>query len=313
MEILVGGILMEYTSLSNGIKIPKIGFGPGGCGYSARYVSPKGLIGDFSYRVYNKLIKRPMQQYDYVNAVSSAIQNGFKLIDYSAAYGDGTLIGKAIKKSGIKRSDLILTTRVSNRAMFNNNVVEEIEGQLRGLNVDFLDILMFHWPVTGHYEDAWLKMLEMQQKGYCKVIGVANCHKHHLERLKEISGIYPSINQFEVHPLFTQKELIEYCKRKKIQVEAYTPIARFDDRLVRLPKLKEIAANHSKSILQVVLRWHIQNGVIPVVRTLNNNHQKENINIFDFELNQKEMEIIDGFNINARVRYDPDNCDFSIL
>jgi diketogulonate reductase-like aldo/keto reductase len=98
-----------------------------------------------------------------------------------------------------------------------------------------------------------------------------------------------------------------------IAVEAYTPIARFDDRLVRLPALKKIAQKHNKSVVQVVLRWHIQNGLIPVVRSLNKKRQLENISVFDFELTKEEMQTIDGFNINSRLRYDPDNCDFSIL
>ena len=121
------------------------------------------------------------------------------------------------------------------------------------------------------------------------------------------------INQFEIHPLFTQKKLIRYCLDNGIRPEAYTPTARFDDRLVRLPLLHRIGKKYGKSILQVVLRWHVQNGVIPVVRALTKSHQQENIDIFDFYLSEAEMADIDGININARVRYDPDNCDFSIL
>jgi diketogulonate reductase-like aldo/keto reductase len=156
-------------------------------------------------------------------------------------------------------------------------------------------------------------MEQLYKDGYCRAIGVANCHRHHLEAIFKIAEIMPAVNQFEVHPLFTQKPLIEYCKSKNIAVEAYTPIARFDDRLVRLPALKEIAKKHRKTIVQVVLRWHIQNGVVPVVRSLNKTRQLENISVFDFELNDGEMKTIDGFNINSRLRYDPDNCDFSIL
>ena len=106
---------------------------------------------------------------------------------------------------------------------------------------------------------------------------------------------------------------ISFCKEHGITVEAYTPVARFDDRLMRLPLLKKIGEKYGKSVVQVVLRWHIQNGVIPVVRTLSAAHQKENLNIFDFTLTDEEMKAIDGININSRLRYDPDNCDFSIL
>lgn len=172
---------------------------------------------------------------------------------------------------------------------------------------------MFHWPVTGYYEAAWKEMVKLYQEGYCKVVGVANCHKHHLEKLFSVSDIIPAVNQIEVHPLFTQKELIRFCWNNNIAVEAYTAIARFDDRLMRLPLLKNIADKYNKTIVQIILRWHIQTGVIPLVRSLNFKRQQENINIFDFQLTKEEMKAIDGININSRLRYDPDNCDFSIL
>lgn len=121
------------------------------------------------------------------------------------------------------------------------------------------------------------------------------------------------MGQFEIHPLFTQKPLIEYYKGQGIIVEAYTPIARYDDRLVRLPLLKRLEKKYNKTFVQIILRWHVQNGVIPLVRSLTLKHQQENFDIFDFELDAEDMKAIDGININSRLRYDPDNCDFSIL
>lgn len=301
---------MEYATLRSGAKIPAIGFGPGMGGYIPN-ARPKGR--SILRRAYNKLIGRPLVRRNYVRAVASAITNGFRLIDYSAAYGDGSLIGRAIRESGVRREDLILTTRVSNGAQFKGNIEDEFFRQLKNFGADYVDILMFHWPVTGCYEQTWLKMIELREKGYCRILGVANCHAHHLEALEKVSGVLPEINQFEVHPLFTQKELISYCRERNIQVEAYTPIARFDDRLMRLPLLKRIAEKYSRTVTQVILRWHIQCGLIPVVRTLNPSHQKENIDIFGFSLTDEEMTAIDSVNINARVRYDPDNCDFTIL
>lgn len=304
---------MDSILLSNGIRVPAIGFGPGGCGYSARYRPPQGDVSYFLYRVYRKLVLHPRQAWHYVAAVASAIEQGFRLIDYSAAYGDGSLVGRGIRRSGVPLEELTLTTRVSNRAQVNGTIVEEFQQQLQGLGTDYVDILMFHWPVTGHYEQTWLQMVDLYRQGYCRMLGVANCHQHHLERLMEISDVVPAIDQFEVHPLFTQQPLIGFCREHGIQVEAYTPIARFDDRLMRLPKLQAIAQRYHKTVTQVVLRWHVQHGVIPVVRTLSAAHQRENLAIFDFQLTPEEMQVIDSVNINARVRYDPDNCDFSIL
>ena len=294
-----------------------IGFGPAACGYSAKYKSSSygtfaRIINALSLR-YNKYIGRPRLERRYVQSVADAIKSGFRWIDYSCAYGDGKLIGEAIHKSGVKREDLIITTRVSNYAQFNNCVREEFLNFLQNTKMDYVDILQFHWPVTDYYVDTWREMEKLYKEEYVKHLGVANCHQHHLEEIYKICQYKPEIGQFEIHPLFTQKPLIDYYKQHDIQVCAYTPIARFDDRLMRLPLLKRIGEKYGKSVTQVVLRWHIQNGIIPLVRTLNPAHQRENLDVFDFELTESEMKAIDAININSRLRYDPDNCDFSIL
>ena len=294
-----------------------IGSGPAACGYSAKYKSSSygifaRIINALSRR-YNKYIGRPRLERRYVQSVADAIKSGFRWIDYSCAYGDGKLIGEAIRKSGVKREDLIITTRVSNYAQFNHCVREEFLNFLQNTKMDYVDILQFHWPVTDYYVDTWREMEKLYKEGYVKHLGVANCHQHHLEEIYKICQYKPEIGQFEIHPLFTQKPLIDYYKQHDIQVCAYTPIARFDDRLMRLPLLKRIGEKYGKSVTQVVLRWHIQNGIIPLVRTLNPAHQRENLDVFDFELTESEMKAIDAININSRLRYDPDNCDFSIL
>lgn len=172
---------------------------------------------------------------------------------------------------------------------------------------------MFHWPVTEKFVDTWKLMVELQQEGICKSLGISNCHQHHIELLLKETDVVPAINQVEIHPLFTQKSLISYCKEHNIVCEAYTPLARLDERLVRLPLLKELSLKYGKTLTQLILRWHIQNGVIPVFRSLNAKRQKENFNIFDFEISENDMKKIDAININSRLRYDPDNCDFTIL
>lgn len=304
----------KYYSLNNGVQIPCIGNGPAALGYTPNvYNTKKNSAVFFLNRVYNKLYGRRKAENVYVNAVAHSFRIGFTLLDYSSAYGDGHLIGQAIRKSGIDRKELFLTTRISNDAQRRGKIRECLMNQLKGFGTDYVDLLMFHWPVTDCYLDTWREMVKLYKEGYCRALGVANCHQHHLEELLKVSDIIPQINQFEVHPLFTQKTLIAYCKERNIQVEAYTAIARMDDRLVRLPLLKNIAKKYNKTIVQIVLRWHIQNGVIPLVRSLNPKRQLENISIFDFELTKDEMVAIDGININSRLRYDPDNCDFSIL
>ena len=181
------------------------------------------------------------------------------------------------------------------------------------MKLEYVDLLQFHWPVTGLYLDTWREMETLYEEGYVKHLGVANCHQHHLEELFKVCQYRPEIGQFEIHPLFSQKPLIQYYKDNGIIVEAYTPIARYDDRLVRLPLMKRLEKKYKKSFVQIILRWHIQNGVIPLIRSMNVEHIRSNFNIFDFELDAEDMAAIDRININSRLRYDPDNCDFSIL
>lgn len=296
---------MRLEDLKN---IPLIGFGPGMVGYSAKYKKPTKVL-----NIYNKLIGRKLSEKKYVNAVCEAIQIGYRLIDYSSTYGDGTLINRAIAKSGVDREKLFITTRVSNRAQREKKVREEFLNFLQNTGLGYVDLLQFHWPVTDLYLDTWREMENLKDEGFVKHLGVANCHQHHLEDIFKICKYRPEVGQFEIHPLFTQKPLIKYYKDNNVLVEAYTPIARYDDRLVRLPLLKRLEKKYNKTFVQIILRWHIQNGVIPLVRSMSKVHQQENINIFDFELSSEDMILIDGININSRLRYDPDNCDFSIL
>ena len=304
---------MELHELLRDGAIPQIGFGPGIMGYSPRMKKQRRGVELFVYKVINKLFIRPRMRRHYVNMVANAFKVGFRLLDYSSAYGSADLVGKAIQKSGVKREDLFITSRVSNGAQRDHRVREEFMQFLRKMGVEYVDLLQFHWPVTGLYLDTWREMEKLKEVGYVKHLGVANCHQHHLEEIFKICKYRPEVGQFECHPLFTQKPLIEYYKKQGIIVEAYTPLARYDDRLVRLPLLKRLEKKYNKDFVQIILRWHVQNGIIPVVRSLNKKHQQSNFEIFDFELDAEDMVAIDSININSRLRYDPDNCDFNIL
>jgi diketogulonate reductase-like aldo/keto reductase len=304
---------MDLNSLLRGGQVPQIGIGPGIFGYTDKMQKSRTQISRLTNRVLNRLYRNKKRKNDYIEAVANSLRIGYRILDYSAAYGDGSLIGKAIVKSGVPREDLIITSRVSNPSQMNHDIRTEFFRTLKGLGVDYVDILQFHWPVTDCYLDTWGEMERLYEEGYVKHLGVANCHQHHLEEIFKICKYRPEVGQFEIHPLFTQKTLIQYYKDNGIVVEAYTPIARYDDRLVRLPLLKKLEAKYNKNFVQIILRWHIQNGVIPLVRSLNPRHQASNLNVFDFSLDQEDMQAIDSININSRLRYDPDNCDFTIL
>ena len=297
----------------NILELPPIGIGPGSMPSVVKFKGKKTGLKWTCFRLINRILYYPISKREYVSSVSNALKMGYRLFDYSAAYGYFDLIGIAIRNSGVKREDLYITTRISNTAQYNHTVREEFMDFLSKTQLEYVDLLQFHWPVTGCYLDTWREMEKLYEEGYVKHLGVANCHQHHLEELFKICKYKPEVGQFEIHPLFTQKPLIQYYKNNNIVVEAYTPIARYDARLTRLPLLKRLEKKYNKTFVQIILRWHIQNGVIPLVRTLSKLHQQENLDIFDFELEPEDMAAIDGININSRLRYDPDNCDFSIL
>lgn len=297
---------MNYFKLKNGIELPALCFGPGMVSMGLKRSSS--LYGRIHYKVEYKLKEKK-----YANAIRDAIDLGYTFIDHSISYGHEKLFVKAIRDSSRTREKLILTTRISNHAQYDGTIRESFFKYLKELGTDYIDLLMFHWPVTGHYLKTWNEMVRLKREGYCRFLGVANCNEHHLNELMSNSDEMPLIDQFEVHPLFTQKPLIKFCQEKGIQVEAYTPLARFDERMTRLPLLRNMCLKYNKSLAQLILRWHVQNGVIPVFRSLNRGRLMENINIFDFELSDADMRAIDSININSRLRYDPDNCDFTIL
>lgn len=294
-------------------QIPLIGFGPGGAGYTPKMKKQYKSLGKLFHNRVTDKINSIIVCRKYVSAIENALKLGYRLIDYSSAYGDGKLLQKAVVKSGVKREDLFITTRVSNRAQREGRVREEFMTFLKNMNLGYVDLLQFHWPVTDLYLNTWREMEKLYDEGYVKHLGVANCHQHHLEEIFNICKHRPEVGQFEIHPLFTQKPLIQYYKDNGIVVEAYTPIARYDDRLIRLPLLKKLEKKYNKTFVQIILCWHVQNGVIPLVRSMSKEHQLENFSIFDFELSPEDMAAIDAININSRLRYDPDNCDFSIL
>ena len=296
---------MEYFELNNGNKLPTVCFGPGLWTRGMKFHS--GIK-----RIYDKYLLFK-QEKNYFNGICSALKCGCSFIDFSAAYGREDLIAKAINKLNILRDDIYLTTRVSNASQFQGKVRDVALRSIEKLKVDYVDLLMFHWPVPEKFISTWETLIKLQEEGFAKNIGVANCHEHHLETLISATSVVPQINQVEIHPLFSQKNLINYCQSKNIQVEAYTSLGRMDERMTRLPLMKKLCNKYQKSISQLIIRWHIQNGVIPIFRSFNAKHQKDCIDIFNFEISNDDMKLIDSVNINSRLRYDPDNCDFTIL
>ena len=243
--------------------------------------------------------------------IRGAMGCGCHFFDTSRAYGGSEyILGKTLKH--YNRNEYVITTKVSNQYQYNDDVRGSLETSLSNLQMDYVDLYLLHWPVTNKYINSWKVLEELYDDGLCKAIGVCNCNIHHLETLEKNASLIPMVNQIECHPLLTQNALREYCSERNIRVMAYTSTARMDERLNKTI-LVPIAKKYNKSIAQIILRWHQQIGNIPIVNTSNLHHLKENYNISSFSLTDEEIQSITNININSRLRYDPDNCDFRQL
>lgn len=284
---------MKTTILSNKMQVPLLGLGANGIwGEKAKH---------------SDLAKNQYDIYTY------ALKAGCRLFDTSAAYGyNEEILGEALAAVG-NRKEVLLMTKISNPAQRKYRVRQDLENSLRRLQVDQLDILLLHWPQTGTFVDAWLELEKLYNEKLVRAIGVCNCNKHHIEEILHRAHIVPMINEFEVHPLFTQDALINYCRYHDIQVVAYTPVGRMHDVLIKAKPIRELAAKYLKTPVQIILRWHWQFGRVAIPRTVNPAHFDEFMDVQNFALTEKELCWISSLNDNIRLRYDPDSCDFNIL
>lgn len=303
---------MKNFVLSNGVEMPPICFGTGIT--HLRNIGIKGKADKIVYIlkvIANRDKKNSMLNLKLPNMIKAAMNNGCICFDSSKAYGASEFtLGQALKQ--YDRNSYFIVTKLSNTDQYHNNVRGGLESSLRELGLKYVDLYLMHWPVAGHFINSWHEMEKLYLEGKCKAIGVCNCNIHHLEELKKNSTIMPMVNEIECHPLFTQAELRDYCKQNNIQVMAYTSTARMDERL-RKTCLLDIAQKYNKNMAQIILRWHNQIGNIPIFNSSNEQHVIDNLNISDFELTDEEIEDINAININSRLRYDPDNCDFTKL
>ena len=242
------------------------------------------------------------------NAVISAIEAGYRHIDTAAVYGNEVGVGKGIKDSGIKREDIFITTKLWNEEQRKDNQYNAFEASLERLGVDYVDLYLIHWPVRGKYVESWKILEKIYKEGRARAVGVSNFHVHHLEDVFAVSDLVPAINQVECHPELTQVELVKYCQSKGIAWEPWSPLGA--GTLFNNETIKNIGAKYNKSIAQVILRWGLQLDYINIPKSVNKNRIIENSQIFDFELEQSDMEAIFALNINRRTGGDPETFTF---
>lgn len=304
---------MQPFTLANGVEIPSIAYGPGSFVGWSPYTTFNGWPCSGRLNRWGKRLRDRQRRQRGIHLMQQAFRAGVRLVDYSHTYMDEWIITEAMRREGLRRDEVFLTGRASNQDLYHDRVYDSCKASLAVMGVDYLDLYMFHWPVPGHFVQAWKDMERLYREGLVRSIGVCNCHRHHLQTIMDECEIIPMVNQFEVHPLFTQEPLVDFCMQHHIQVEAYTALARNDDRLRNEKVLKNLAAKYGKSHGQIILKWHIQRGIIPIFRSASPQRIKSNLDLDSFELTPQEAESISALNLDSRLRYDPDRSDLSRL
>ncbi|MCI9304548.1 aldo/keto reductase [Clostridium sp.] len=270
----------SYKSLLNGIDIPKIGFG--------------------TYKL--------KDENETIDTIKYALKVGYRFIDTASFYGNEEWIGKAIKESKIKRENIFLATKVWNDSHGYDKAIDSFEKSMKKLDIDYLDLLLIHWP-TKLNKETWRAFESLYELGKVRAIGVCNFKIGHLEELRKTAKIMPMVNQIEVHPCFSQKEIVNYCNNYKIQVIGWSPIMK--GQLLEVPLMIDLAEKYNKTIAQIALRWHIQKGIIPIPKSSHYGRIADNIDIFNFELSEEDMIKIDKLDRNETVSGIPENTTYN--
>jgi 2,5-diketo-D-gluconate reductase A len=245
---------------------------------------------------------------DTAEAVSIALQTGYRHIDTAEMYGNEKEVGEALAKSGLNRADVFVTSKLSNDAHLPDDARAAFDLSLEELGLDYLDLFLIHWPLPTRYDgdfvSTWRTLEEFYRDGRARSIGVSNFQPHHIRRLHTEAEIPPAVNQIEVHPYLTQDDVRRFCAEHQIAVEGWSPIAQGE--VLEDPTIREIAERVGKTPAQVVLRWHIERGDIIFPKSVTASRIRENFAIFDFELSGEDVEAISALNKNERTGPDPD-------
>jgi 2,5-diketo-D-gluconate reductase A len=246
-----------------------------------------------------------VQQDVAVDVVRTAIDLGYRRVDTAALYDNEVEVGAAIRTSGLDREDLFVTTKIWNDRHGFSEATEAIDEALSRLNVDYIDMLLIHWPCPkqNKFVETWSALEKSLETGKIRGIGVSNFHPEHLDRLIAETQVVPALNQVELHPGLSQTEIRRYDADHGIATEAWSPIAR--GKLNEHPSIQSISAAHQKTPAQVILRWHIQLGNLVIPKSTNPERLAENLDVFDFELNQSEMDAILALENGERIGPDP--------
>lgn len=241
------------------------------------------------------------------NAVSFAIQNGYRMIDTAAFYGNEAEVGAAVREAAVDRREIFVTTKIWNDKQRQGRQRQSFEESLAALQMEYVDLYLIHWPVPGKIHETWKVLEGLYEEGLVRAIGVSNFLSHHLEELSVKANIAPAVDQFECNPYLTRKELRQYCKDHDIVPEAWSPLGR--GHILQDPVLQKIAEKHGKSVAQIILRYDVQNGIVTIPKSVTEDRILKNSQVFDFSLDEEDICAIDSRN-RDEMHGDPDHVDF---
>ncbi|TMI56740.1 aldo/keto reductase [Candidatus Bathyarchaeota archaeon] len=263
------------VKLNNGVMIPRLGLGV--------YQSPPGQATQ--------------------KAVEYALKVGYRHIDTARIYNNESDVGSALRNSGVKREDVFITTKLWNSDQGYETALKACDASLKRLGLKYLDLYLIHWPVQETRDKSWKALVQLLKDGKCRSIGVSNYTIQHLTELLEQSDIVPMVNQVEFSPFLYQKQLLEYCEKNKIQLEAYSPLTQGEK--LNHPKIQQIAKKHDKTPAQVLIRWSLQHNLVTIPKSVREQRIKENGQVFDYNLTTEDMRILDLLDENFRNSWDP--------
>ncbi|MFD7136664.1 aldo/keto reductase [Streptomyces sp. NPDC059894] len=235
----------------------------------------------------------PMDDAQAEEAVAAALRQGYRLIDSAVNYRNETGVGRGIARAGVPREEIVVTTKLPGRHHGYEETLASFEESRRRLGVDHVDLYLIHWPLprVGRYVDSWRAMIKLREEGLVRSIGVSNFTAGHIERLEKETGVLPSVNQIELHPLLPQDELRAVHEAKGIVTESWSPLGRGSDILAD-PAVVSVAEAHGVTPAQAVLRWHVQLGAVPIPKSSDPGRQAANLDVFGFELDAAQTAAI---------------------
>ncbi|GHP13551.1 oxidoreductase [Lentilactobacillus fungorum] len=244
------------------------------------------------------------EERELIDSVKVAYDAGYRLFDTAQMYGNEAAVGKAIKELNVSRDDIFVTTKVAEANQGYDKVMASVEESLKKLQLDYVDLLLVHWPIHQHFFETWKAFEVLKEQGLTKSIGTSNYGMVHLEYLATKANEMPVLNQLEVHPYLSQEAMINFDREKHIVTQAWAPLGRgriFDD-----PAILKIAKHHGKSAAQIILRWHLQRGDSFIPKSVHPDRIRQNADIYDFDLTDEEMAWVDALNKNTRISQEPE-------